>query len=321
MVLEHKSPSALARGAVREKSLEQAMRFAYKPPDMLKNSAATASVRRRASESSSEGEDSGHRSESPSSPRSRASRIAQKRLERCGKRAEATPKTAQRPDKAQHKAPPVEGDPVSRLKNESALHEAGASLEAAGHLRDENTHLKRQLASAEARASALAFELRNLRIQNDLLSRTPPIMTSTTAEDHITCQEGVAPRLDYREDSALQSELLLAAGWDMRKRTYVRPDAEVVELLLNGNPQLNRNCRSNQGMTPLGYASWHGDEHTILVLLEGGADVNAENIDKTTPLHMTIFNHQVWAAALLMANGAGCDESHREKSPIPSSSQ
>ena len=110
----------------------------------------------------------------------------------------------------------------------------------------------------------------------------------------------------------------MAAGWDMAKREYVSPDAEAVEALFEANSHLNPNCRSNQGTTPLGYAAWHGDEDTILALIECDADLDAENLDGAAPVHMTIYTNQPWAAALLMKYGAGA--THARLAPRPACS-
>ncbi len=95
----------------------------------------------------------------------------------------------------------------------------------------------------------------------------------------------------------LQKEMLKAAK---------AGDAARVKQLLNIESSLMA-VRDSDGSTPLHCACWKGHEEVARVLLEAGADVNAENANEhwgTTPLHAAAHANQKKIAELLIAHGA-----------------
>ena len=104
-------------------------------------------------------------------------------------------------------------------------------------------------------------------------------------------------------DPARERELFAAAGFSTEKREYVTPDlVKLREALERGG--VNVNCRDGLGNAPLAHAAWLGAEDLLAALVMHGADLDAENLDGATPLHFCVFNHQLHAAALLIAAGA-----------------
>ena len=104
-------------------------------------------------------------------------------------------------------------------------------------------------------------------------------------------------------DPALERELFAAAGYSVERRDYCPPDhARLLSLLTGG--RVNVNARDGTGSAALAHAAWRGDEAALATLAAHGADLDAENIDGATPLHMAVYNHQPGAAALLLALGA-----------------
>jgi len=83
-------------------------------------------------------------------------------------------------------------------------------------------------------------------------------------------------------------------------------DAGRVRQLVELDPSL-MSVRDSDGSTPLHCACWKGHEAVVKLLIECGADVNAENQNEhwgTTPLHAAAHANQKRVAELLIANGA-----------------
>jgi|ERR1044072_2255460 ankyrin repeat protein len=89
--------------------------------------------------------------------------------------------------------------------------------------------------------------------------------------------------------------------------------AKVKELLTIDKSLIN--ARDKDGSTPLHCAVWKGHEPVVSVLLEAGADVNAQNENDhwgTTPLHAAAHANQAAIAQLLIEHGADVGAKDRE---------
>ena len=81
--------------------------------------------------------------------------------------------------------------------------------------------------------------------------------------------------------------------------------AKVKELLTTNTALVQ--ARDKDGSTPLHCATWKGHQETVAVLLDAGADVNAQNSNEhwgTTPLHAAAHANQAAIAQLLIEHGA-----------------
>ena len=66
-------------------------------------------------------------------------------------------------------------------------------------------------------------------------------------------------------------------------------------------------ARDKDGSTPLHCATWKGHEPVVVLLLQAGADVNAQNQNEhwgSTPLHAAAHANQTAIAQLLIDHGA-----------------
>ena len=109
--------------------------------------------------------------------------------------------------------------------------------------------------------------------------------------------------------SSESKALLCAIGVDPlaplgEKRAPLPLDLEAVSRLLK-EPSLRRpdRCRDRQGTTALGCAAYLGRVEAMQLLLERGADIEAENIDGATPLSMACFGKSAAAMAMLLVYG------------------
>jgi ankyrin repeat protein len=94
-----------------------------------------------------------------------------------------------------------------------------------------------------------------------------------------------------------RKEIIKAAkSGDLSKaRLLLATDAELVH------------ARDTDGSTPLHCAAWRGRPEIVALLLEAGADVNAQNRNEhwgTTPLHAAAHANQAGIAQLLIEHGA-----------------
>ena len=83
-------------------------------------------------------------------------------------------------------------------------------------------------------------------------------------------------------------------------------DAERVSSLLANDKSLVK-ARDKDGSTPLHCAVWKGHLKVVALLLEAGADVNAQNENDhwgTTPLHAAAHANEASIAQLLIDHGA-----------------
>ena len=74
-------------------------------------------------------------------------------------------------------------------------------------------------------------------------------------------------------------------------------------------------ARDKDGSTPLHCAVWKGHQQVVEVLLEAGADANAQNENDhwgTTPLHAAAHANQASIAKLLIDYGADVNAMDRE---------
>jgi ankyrin repeat protein len=104
------------------------------------------------------------------------------------------------------------------------------------------------------------------------------------------------------------------ADLDVRGRYEVHPlhaaassgNLEVVRILIEYDPAYI-NARDEDGWTPLLWASGRhnfNDGSVLRLLLEHGADLNAQNRVGRTPLHRASFNGAVEVVRLLLEHGA-----------------
>jgi len=96
-------------------------------------------------------------------------------------------------------------------------------------------------------------------------------------------------------------------------------DADAVRQLLKLDPSLI-SAKDGDGSTPLHCACWKGNDAVVKVLLESGADVNAENNNEhwgTTPLHAAAHANQKKIAEMLIARGANlCAKNLNNRTPL-----
>jgi hypothetical protein len=99
-----------------------------------------------------------------------------------------------------------------------------------------------------------------------------------------------------------ERDLLIAIGADPHQKDGpVLPlDLATIQRLLEEGVNPDR-CRDRSGTSALGVAAYLGRTQAMMLLLEYGADVDAENLDGASPLSMAVFGKSPAAVALLLA--------------------
>ena len=151
--------------------------------------------------------------------------------------------------------------------------------------------------AAEAEAEAARAEAQRLGAENARLLET---LARASSDDGGGASDG-GPTLDttgsgkggaFRPafermstrlpDPLRERALFAAVGFDVMTKGYSQPDmVKLRELLAAGI--VNLNCRDGKGSPPLSHAAWNGHEEAVLLLLSHGADVDAANLDDSTP--------------------------------------
>jgi len=99
-----------------------------------------------------------------------------------------------------------------------------------------------------------------------------------------------------------ERDLLIAIGADPHQKDGpVLPlDLATIQRLLEEGVNPDR-CRDRSGTSALGVAAYLGRTQAMMLLLEYGADLDAENLDGASPLSMAVFGKSPAAVALLLA--------------------
>lgn len=109
--------------------------------------------------------------------------------------------------------------------------------------------------------------------------------------------------------------IVLVAGWAMRTAPIQteQDDGTLVAAVKAGKLDLVRSrlegagdlsARDPVGVTPLSWATLHGETEIARLLLDHGASPDCTNIDGSTPLHSAAFLGQAEVAGLLVERGA-----------------
>jgi len=134
-------------------------------------------------------------------------------------------------------------------------------------------------------------------------------------------QAGIAPHPDTRLQEALahanpsKAEALIVAGVNVNSRDshgrtplHVAASADgpkdrLIRLLLSKGA--DPNARDDEGASPLDNAAWRGDVNRVALLLDSGAEINAqESKTGATPLNEAAFKGHIGVVELLLEHGA-----------------
>ena len=102
---------------------------------------------------------------------------------------------------------------------------------------------------------------------------------------------------------------MIAIGTDPHKKDGpVLPlDLATIHRILEEGGVNPDRCRDRSGTSALGVAAYLGRTQAMMLLLEYGADVDAENLDGASPLSMAVFGKSPAAVALMLACGADAE--------------
>ena len=99
----------------------------------------------------------------------------------------------------------------------------------------------------------------------------------------------------------------------MRLRT------DVIRLLVEMGAEVNAVAAESFGIQPIHCAARHseGNAEAIILLVHHGADVNARNAYRVTPLHMAVRDRSVEGVKILLENGADANAEDRGRGSTP----
>ncbi|CAG8586078.1 4737_t:CDS:2 [Paraglomus occultum] len=138
---------------------------------------------------------------------------------------------------------------------------------------------------------------------------TPRRLNNFSSLQTLLLHRTLNPRISKEHQNVIKVRLRVALEVEFREKRLreaaARGDMEAMTSLITTNPPLDLNKPDDKGRTPLHFACASGHEGVVKLLIERGANVNAEpDVAGNRPLHLAVIASKLDCVVLLLEAGA-----------------
>lgn len=230
----------------------------------------------------------------------------------------------------QLKVPPCKQSKTSQIKSiHEQLNQTDKTLIDAARSGDLNK-LKQTLSDCDinSREPILGNSALHYAVVGNHIAIVQQLVQSPDIDIDIENRNGSTPLLsavDYGHSAIVR--ILVTANADINfsdmqgftaiHKAVLTGNLEILKFLLNKDSSSLNSTSTEQQLTPLHQAAFHGKKSAMKILLSNGAFVSPKSSNGTTPLHMAALKNQSKSIKYLIESGADVDmQDNHDRTPL-----